>query len=284
MYASGHITHHATGGKLPMKKHILLSGLALILAACGQDATDKPIATTEPDVETVTATVDYAAALASTTRLEGDHARDAGRKPDKVLEFLGVGHGMSVLDMFSGGGYYTEILASVVGEDGHVVSHSNEAYLNFVGEEFTARHADGRMPNVSILMAENNELQLPEGKFDAIMMVLNYHDLYYVDAENGWAEHDVPKFLAELKQGLKDDGFIGVVDHYAAAGSGSESGGTVHRIDPAIVVADMEAAGFICDAETDLLRNPADDTSINVFAPEIRGKTDRFVMRFVKAD
>jgi predicted methyltransferase len=201
-----------------------------------------------------------------------------------VLEFFGIDRGMNVLDMFSGGGYYTEILSHVVGEDGSVTSHANEAYMNFVGDEFAARHAEGRLPNVEILMAENNELQLPEGEYDAIMMVLNYHDLYYADAENGWPAFDVPKFLAELKKGLKDGGFVAVVDHYAAAGASSDSGGTVHRIDPAIVIADMEAAGFVCDAESDLLRNPADDPSVSVFAPELRGKTDRFVMRFVKAD
>ena len=82
---------------------------------------------------------------------------------------------------------------------------------------------------------------------------------------------------------FKDDGFIAIVDHYAAEGASSDSGATVHRIDPAIVIADMEAAGFICDAESDLLRNPTDDPSISVFAPEIRGKTDRFLMRFIKA-
>lgn len=267
-----------------MKNTIGLIGLALLVTACGQDTSSESSATTEPVTEAPPAAVDYSAALTSATRLEGDYARDEGRKPDQVLKFLGVDGGMAVLDMFSGGGYYSEILSSVVGDDGRVVSHSNKPYLNFVGDEFSARHAEGRLPNVDVLMAENNELRLPEGEFDAIMLVLSYHDLYYADAETGWAAFDVPKLLAELRKGLKDDGFIGIVDHYAAEGAGSESGGTVHRIDPAIVVANMEAAGFICDAESDLLRNPADDYSVNVFAPEARGKTDRFIMRFVKAD
>lgn len=226
----------------------------------------------------------YADALASTTRLEGDYDRDANRKPDEVLEFLGVTPGMNVLDMFSGGGYYSEIISNVVGEQGHVSAHSNEAYLNFVGDEFNARHADGRLSNVDVLWAENNELSLEEGSYDAIMLVLSYHDLYYVDPERGWPEFDVPKLLAELHKGLADDGFVGVIDHYAEVGASTDSGTTVHRIDRAIVIADMEAAGFVVDAESDMLRNLDDDPGKSVFDPAVRGQTDRFILRFRKAD
>ena len=59
-----------------------------------------------------------------------------------------------------------------------------------------------------------------------------------------------------------------------------ETGGTLHRIDPAIVIEDMTAAGFELEGQSDLLRNPDDDHSKSVFDPELRGKTDRFVMRF----
>ena len=188
-----------------------------------------------------------------------------------------------MLDMFSGGGYYSEVIARVVGGDGRVVAHSNEAYLNFVGEEFTARHADGRLPNVDVLMAENNELRLNEAEFDAIMLALSFHDLYFDNPEQGWPKIDGPKLLAELHEGLKDDGFLAIIDHYAEAGTPTESGNTVHRIDPAIVVAAMEAAGFVSDLESDLLRNPDDDPGKSVFDPEIRDKTDRFIIRFRKA-
>ena len=56
--------------------------------------------------------------------------------------------------------------------------------------------------------------------------------------------------------------------------------GTLHRIDPAIVKRDFAAAGFVLDAESDVLRNPADDLSKGVFDPAVRGKTDRFMLRF----
>ena len=224
----------------------------------------------------------YQDALASDTRPEGDAQRDAGRKPAEVLAFLGIQPGMSVLDMFSGGGYYTEILANVVGENGHVVAHSNKAYLQFVGDEFVARYAGGRLPNVDILMAENNKLRLDKNQFDAIFMGLSFHDTYWVNPEMGWPAFDRTQLNETLFAALKPGGVLGVTDHYAVKGSGSDAVPELHRIDKAVVIADLEAAGFELEAQSDVLRNPDDDRSTSVFAPEIRGQTDRFVLKFRK--
>lgn len=253
---------------------------ALFLAACGNaDHADG-----EPQADAGADTSVYADALAVSTRLEADYERDATRKPAEVLAFFDIEPGMVVLDMFSGGGYYSELLAHVVGPDGHVDAHSNQAYLNFVGDEFTARHADGRLPNVDVLMAENNELDLEANRYDAITMILSYHDLYYADPDRGWPAFDVPKLLAELYEGLKPGGTLGVVDHMAAPGSPSDSGTTVHRIDAAIVVDELTAAGFELVDESDVLRNPDDDLDKNVFDESVRGHTDRFVLRFKKPE
>jgi predicted methyltransferase len=249
---------------------------SMLLACAPPDDAAAP-----PDVEAEAASI-YADALAVPTRLAGDYERDASRKPAEVLAFFGIEPGMVVLDLFSGGGYYSELIAHVVGDDGHVDAHANEAYLNFVGDEFDARHADGRLPNVSVLMAENNELSLEAGRYDAITMILSYHDLYYDDAERGWPKFDVAKLNAELYEGLKPGGVLGVVDHQAVPGSPAESGNTVHRIDAAIVVEELTAAGFELEARSDVLHSAEDDHEKNVFNPDVRGKTDRFVLRFRK--
>ena len=57
---------------------------------------------------------------------------------------------------------------------------------------------------------------------------------------------------------------------------------TLHRIERDVVVRELTAAGFVLDAESDVLRHPEDDRTVNVFDDGIRGKTDRFVLRFVK--
>ena len=264
---------------------LVVFGAASIVAACGQQAADdsasEPVATAQTEVPTKSHEPSiYEDAVANDARPDKD--ADAQRKPAEVLEFLGIQPGMTVLDMFTGGGYYAEILSGVVGDEGKVIAQSNQAYLGFVGDAFEERFGSGRLTNVEVLMAENNELELPANAFDAIMLVLSYHDLYHADPENGWEKIDQQAFLAELHKGLKPGGIIGVIDHHAEAGAPPETGDTLHRIDPAIVMAGMEAAGFDFEKQSDILRNPDDDLSKTVFAPELRGKTDRFLMRFRK--
>jgi predicted methyltransferase len=262
-----------------MKTIFTLVTLSFLVSACGQQASD-PAPETSPPVEAEMSI--YAAALDSPSRPEADRERDGSRHPGEVLEFFGIEPGATVLEMFAGGGYYTELLANIVGENGRVIAHMNTPLVKFGGDEFTARHADNRLPNTEVLMAENNELMLEADQFDVITIILNYHDLYWASEEYGWVEFDAPQFLAEIHKGLKPGGTLGIVDHFAAPGSGHETGSTLHRIDRDIVVSELEAAGFVLDGESDVLRNMDDDHSKGVFDPEIRGKTDRFVLRFRK--
>ncbi len=259
----------------------LATSLLALMSGCGQG--DDAPAESSPSGSVVDEQPSvYDAAVAATDRLPGDYERDAGRRPALVLAFFGVRPGQTVLELFSGGGYYTELLSRVVGPEGKVIAQTNEAYVGFAGEEFVDRHAGGRLGNVDILMAENNELQLDAASIDIITIVLGYHDLYYAAPDRGWPKFDVQKLLAELHESLRPGGVLGIVDHMAEPGSPRETGGTVHRIDAAAVVEDLEAAGFVLDATSDALRNPDDDYSTSVFDPSVRGKTDRFVLRFVK--
>jgi len=267
-----------------MATRILTVALITVLAACGErnETSQATHSASPPDaIELATDSI-YTSAVEHADRSASDKERDSGRKPAEVLEFFGIAPDMDVLDMFSGGGYYTEILSRIVGSDGSVIAHSNQAYANFVGEEATIRYANNRLPNVDILMAENNALEFPDGAFDAVMMILAYHDIYFVSPDDGWPKIDGPKLLNEIFVGLKPGGILAIVDHYAAAGSSRETGNTLHRIDPEIVIAEIEAAGFVLDDKSDVLRNMDDDHSLNMAAEEVRGKTDRFVLRFKK--
>ena len=73
-----------------------------------------------------------------------------------------------------------------------------------------------------------------------------------------------------------------VIDHSAEAGSGLRNTEDLHRIDSAVVKAEVTAAGFIFEGESKVLRDPADNRKTNVFDPAIRGKTDQFVFKFRK--
>ena len=101
-----------------------------------------------------------------------------------------------------------------------------------------------------------------------------------VNEADGWSKIDGPALLAELFAGMKPGATLGLIDHTAAAGSPASTGGTLHRIDPEVVKREFATAGFVLEAESDLLRNPVDDLGKGVFDPAVRGKTDRFVLRF----
>jgi predicted methyltransferase len=267
-----------------MKYAISIVATLALLAGCGESTQpgspeeDAP-APVETTVETVSV---YEAAVNNPARSEKDRDRDATRKPAEVLEFFGIEPGMKVLDLFSGGGYYTELLSNVVGPEGRVVAHNNEAYAQYVGDEVITRYGNDRLPNIEVLMAENNELKLAANEYDAVMMILTFHDIFYVDPNNGWPKIDGAVLLAELYNAMKPGAVLGIVDHHAKVGSPRETGGTLHRIDPAIVIADMKAAGFVLDGRSDLLENTEDDYDKNMADPAVRGKTSRFVMRFTK--
>lgn len=258
----------------------LAMGLVTGLAGCGADQPGEPAA---GSAALAPAPADpIAAALADARRPAGDLETDTRRKPREVLAFFGIAPGMTVLDMYSGGGYYAEILSYLVGEQGAVHAHNNTPYLRWLAEPIAERYKDDRLPNVQRFTAENNELALPAATFDAVLMVLSYHDVYHVDQENGWARIDGPAMLAQLYQAMKPGAVLGIVDHAAAAGAPPETGDSLHRIDPALARADIEAAGFVFEAASDVLANPQDDHTLHTFSDQMRGRTDKFVFRFRK--
>jgi predicted methyltransferase len=114
------------------------------------------------------------------------------------------------------------------------------------------------------------------------MISLNYHDLYWESARYGIPRTDPAAFLRTLHAAMKPGGIVGIIDHAGAPGDTRAIVEKLHRIDPQTVKADFEAAGFTLQAESPLLANPADDHQTLVFDPAIRGKTDRFLFRFVR--
>ena len=229
--------------------------------------------------------LDIAEALANPARLESDRLRDPLSRPDLVLAFFEISPGMNVLDLFSGGGYYTEIISKVVGPGGSVVAQNNEAYLAYAAADLGPRFDDNHLGNVTRLTVEANDLDLTPAAFDAVIASLTWHDFYNADPENGWPAIDEPALTEKLCAALKPGGVLGVIDHVAAAGSDPhETAMNLHRIDPARIKADLEDSCFVFEGEIDVLRNPSDGLDKPVTDPAIRGRTDRVVYKFRRKD
>ncbi len=223
-----------------------------------------------------------ASAIDNPNRTEADRERDARDQPAVILELLDLERGQSVADLFGGGGYYSELLAGVVGTDGTVILHNNKGYAKWVDKYLQERYIDNTVPPITVLFSELDDLGLESASLDAAIMVMSYHDLYYVNPERGFPGADIADFFRQVSAALKPDAKLLIIDHAAPDGTGNSLTQEIHRIEPAFAQADIEQKGFRLVATSDVLRNTEDPRTENVFAKDIRGKTDRFVMLFQK--
>jgi predicted methyltransferase len=214
------------------------------------------------------------AAIKDTHRPAADVARDADRKPAAMLEFAHVDHGKKVADFLPGGGYFTRLFAIAVKPGGSVIA--------VVPPAAAAHDKTGTMAAIAAEPAYGN-VTIVSGLGDPTMTGLdvvwtaqNYHDLHNIDALVV-AGANKAVFAA-----LKPGGYYVIVDHAALPGAPADVTKTLHRIDPAVVKAEVIAAGFVFDGESKVLANPADPHTALVFDPSIRGHTDQFAYRFRK--
>lgn len=255
--------------------------LALFLTCLGGCTEKPPASAVDPQSPPVAADDAQGEELSTelhgmtSSRPEQDIARDADRKPQQVMDFFEIEPGDKVVELMAGGGYYVHLLSERVGPEGKVWAHNSP----FVLERFAEKLIAARMtlPGLDNVQRLDTPLDAPElpRDLDAVLMVLFFHDTY-------WQEVDRTKMLESVFNSLKPGGVFGVVDHHAEAGSGERDVKTIHRIDAALVKQEVEAAGFVLDAESDILQVSADDRTKSVFLPEMRGKSDRFVYRFRK--
>lgn len=256
---------------MSIRKSLVVTLTVLMVALAGR----------APAVAESSAIAAVEAAIASTARPESDRAQDTPRKAREFLEFAQVGPGMHVLDAFAAGGYYTELLSLIVGPAGEVIAYNNPEYARFAAKGIAARYEDARLPNVRQLTVPVAELELAPRSLDAVLFVMSYHDLYWRPVDGSWTPTDPQQMLRKLYAALKVGGIVVVQDHVAVPGDDTSAVvDKLHRIDPEVVRQDFKRAGFALEAESPMLANPDDSHALQVFDPDIGGRTDRFVMRF----
>ena len=238
---------------------LLVLGTLAALQAC----------TTVPSADERAMAATYQAVIASPIRTDIDRRTDAARHPAEFLPFTQVRPGMQVLDVSAGGGYTSQLLALAVGPTGVVFAQTPQP-----GPGLAKRLADH--PQANLIPVERpfeHPVPAQAPKLDLVTLILNYHDITYLPVNRA-------RMNQSLFAALKPGGHYVIVDHSGRSGTGISEGRSLHRIDEAVVLAEVRQAGFVLEAEGNFLRNPADprdQTSTGSAIP-----TDKFALRFVK--
>lgn len=252
-------------------RYYKLSGALMWAVACALAA--------QTPTRDVPANAAITAAIADPARPATDTARDANRKPTEVLAFAGIKAGDKVADYAAGAGYFTRLFSAIVGAQGHVyasVPNTLYKYPNIVKgtaevESYLFTHTNASLNFGAAL----DVARYPE-KLDVFWISQNYHDL----KDKFMGPVDTAAFNRAVFAALKPGGVYIVLDHVAAPGAPADVTDTLHRIEPAVVRREVEAAGFKFESESRVLANPADPHTADVFDASIVGHTDQFIYKF----
>jgi predicted methyltransferase len=252
---------------------------ALLLGACATEPRHDIVITEATGPSSASPTMEELDALiASPDRRAADRTNDVRRKPKQMLAFIGINRGMKVLDLSAGGGYTTELLARAIGPGGQVYGQvaprGDGAPPSFATLEERAKGLSaGRISPVLRKFESPVPDEVAKEGLDLATMMFNYHDLGHMGVDRAQMNKAV---FAALKHGSM---YI-IADHAGRPGTGISESGTLHRVEQAFVVKEVEAAGFKFVESGDFLRNPADPRDKNV--PDNGQPKDEFVLKFVK--
>jgi predicted methyltransferase len=252
---------------------------ALMLVACGgesappsdvaeqpeapQTLTEEAAASVDEDVSSIVDVVQRIESAASGDhRADGNAARNAYRHPVETLTFLGLEPGMTVVEIWPGGGtaWYTEVLAPVIGPDGRLIagSYAEDSEVEYFARASKAfREKIEARPdvydNVEIIdYGDPKSATMAEpGTADAVYLFRLYHN-----AIRGGSNDAI---MADAFAALKPGGVLGVVQHRSPEDAPAESEQRDGYVKESKVIADAEAAGFELEARSEINANPQDD-------------------------
>jgi predicted methyltransferase len=277
-----------------MKSTSILLSLALVAPAVqAQDSA--------PD-EAVPSYIDrVAAASVGEHRSAANRARNEYRHPAQTLAFFGFEEGDSVLEIWPGGGWYTEVLAPAIRDHGtFTVANWDPAVEGQPGYRYDLPKRlkakfDAR-PDLydqvrEVLYSPPESASLGEAEsYDLVLTFRNTH---------GWVGDGLAEAIfTEFARVLKPGGVLGVVQHRAAPGSDPETSARAGYVPESHVRALAEAAGLVFDGASEVNANPADTRDhpegVWTLPPGLAlddqdrdryqaiGESDRMTLRFVK--
>jgi predicted methyltransferase len=273
------------------------AGIAALacLAALAAAASDPPVT----DAATL-ATLDKV--LAGDHRSDANRARDKYRHPRETLEFFGLRQDMAVMEVSpGGGGWYTEILAPTLREQGEYIAagwdpNSTSEYAKTNSKKFAdklaARPDLYDRAKVTALQAPNALKPVPDGSVDMVVTFRNIH---------GWMGSDsADAMFKAMHAALKPGGILGVVEHRAKADKPQDPKAESGYVREDYAIEMIERAGFRLIGKSDVNANPKDtaDHPHGVWSlpPTLEGgdvdrdkylaigESDRFTLRFRKPE
>lgn len=241
-------------------------------------------------------------AVKSEHRSADAKARDEYRNPQQTLRFFGIKPDMTVVEIWPGGGWYADILAPLLKEDGeYIAAHfliddeSHDYYKKSLeGFKDKMQKAD-HYSDVTLTAfhpAKAHDIA-PPGSADAVLTFRNVHNWYM----NGGIEDTEAAFSAFFKA-LKPGGTLGVVEHEMPESGNDASMKDSGYMKRSVVVAAAEKAGFKLVDSSEVNANPQDNADhprgVWTLPPSLAlddqdiekylaiGESNRMTLKFVK--
>ena len=226
-------------------------------------------------------------ALAGPLRIEANKSRDPARHPYEMLHFFGLRPDMSVVEIWPGGGYWTETLAPYLRAQGQYVVAIGEGKKKFL-EKLHGAEAYDRVKPVDF--ADGDGELGPAGSIDLVVTFRNLHDWL----GDGTAE----TVLQSIHTVLKPGGVLGIEDHRGRDDVPQDPKAASGYVRQDYAINLIEKAGFRHLADSEIAANPRDTkdypAGVWTLPPTLRlgasdrdrylaiGESDRFVMTFQK--
>jgi predicted methyltransferase len=241
--------------------------LALALGACASTAPSSTDASSAAPATATTAASDVAAAdaalataIAGAWRDPRNTARDVHRHPQQTLDFFGVEPGQTVIEITPGGGWYAEILAPYLRDDGRYVAAvwddaipGQPKYRYDLNKSLRAKFAG----NAAVFGAPDVRVFDPKapvfGAANAADVVLTFRN-----AHNWVSDGNADAYFNAFFAALKPGGVLGVVDHRAKPGTDLATMKKSGYLTEALVIDLAQAAGFVLEAKSEVNANPRD--------------------------
>ncbi|HEX8669182.1 MAG TPA: methyltransferase domain-containing protein [Allosphingosinicella sp.] len=271
----------------------LASAAAALLAGCAPSA-----AALQSAADDVGADAAIAASIAAPTRTPANTLRDQYRHPRETLGWFGVRPDQNVVEIWPGGGWYTEILAPLLAERGQLWVAANGGGLDRVKAMMAKDPATyGKVRLAAFPAFEAGDARVPDGSADVVLTFRNVHNWrmgYQRDDKQDYA----PEAFRQMFRMLKPGGVLGVVDHRLPESAPDEREKTSGYIKVSTVRRLAEEAGFRLAGASEVNANPRDTTDwpqgVWTLPPSLAlkdqdrekylaiGESDRMTLKFVK--